>query len=63
MIFSNTGNFINEVEFNNEGLKDKEEEYEDSDNDKPKQNHAIKNINLNLIDPKTKSKKFEVMDF
>ena len=62
MIFSNTGNYIDEVQFNNEGLKDKKGE-EDSDSDVPKPNHAIKVINLNLIDPKTKPKKFEVLDF
>ncbi len=52
MIFSSTGNYIDEVMFNNEGLQDKEETV-DSESESPKKaTHAIKNQNLNLIDPK-----------
>lgn len=63
MIFSSTGNYIDEVMFNNEGLQDKEETV-DSESESPKKAaHAIKNQNLNLIDPKQKAKKFEVLNF
>ena len=61
MIFSNTGNYIDEAVFNNQGLSDKNKDDESDAERKP--NHAIKNQNLNLIDLKLKDARFEILDF